>query len=180
MNGTLSASSDTLTMVAREPVRVSPWLALVAMCCVLAPAQAAAGPGQGEQQVYLNAGLEVGLATSLFEDGVGGSLGGRASLNDVVTVFLPLSWEGTYLHVNHDFGTGAWRGGLGAGLGVFFFGGELGAVTVFDDRGATMGVEAAVLATMGLVGIHLRHTLLIERSSVTELGLRLTMPFKVD
>ena len=101
------------------------------------------------------------------------------SINDVVTQTVPVEWQGVYGHVNRDFEAESWRSGLGYGMGVFFvFGLEAGVAFHADERDTELGAEAAVLGTIGFLGIHVRHTRFFERPAVTEFGLRASLPIR--
>lgn len=155
---------------------------LVTLALALAvsiPTFASAGNlGTREEATYLNSGIETGLTLHHGGGGFGTTLGLRMSLNDVVQYLLPMEWEGVYGHVQRDFKTESWRSGLGYGVGVFIFGLEAGVAVHGDERDTDLGVEGAVLGTLGLVGVHVRHTRFFERPSVTEIGLRAALPVR--
>ena len=88
------------------------------------------------------------------------------------TCMVPVKWEGVYGHVQRDFSHERWRSGLGYGLGYLFLGLEAGLAVHVDDRDTHLGAEAAVVGTLGFVGIHVRHTRFFEQPAVTEIEFR--------
>ena len=89
---------------------------------------------------------------------------------------VPVEWEGIYGHVRRDFKTDSWQSGLGYGFGFLLLGLEAGVAIHADDENTNLGAEAAVLGTIGIAGVHLRHTQCFERPAITEIGLRIAFP----
>ncbi len=168
----------TRPLTGRRSTLVGLWFFVAASLLATAPAYAGLGGFSRRTVTYLNPGVEMGATANLASGHLGASLAVRMSLNDVVESPLPSAWKGLYGHLGRDFGRDAWRGGIGVGTGVLMFGAEVGAVGVVDDDGSSMGLELAGLATIGFCGAYVRHTHLVERPSITEIGIRFGMPVK--
>jgi hypothetical protein len=137
--------------------------------------------GTRGKTTYLSPGIETGLTWHYGGEGFGTTLGLRMSLNDVGQHFsVPVAWRGVYGRVLRDFKTESWRTAFGYGVGVLFLGLEAGVAVHVDDQTTKLGAEAAMLGTIGHVGIHVRHTQFFDRPAVTEIGLRGSWPIKIQ
>ena len=152
---------------------------LVLALMLVIPTGAAAGSPGTQKNIHLNPGIETGLTIHHRGGGFGSTLGLRLSANDVLHYMVPVKWEGVYGHVQRDFSHERWLSGLGYGVGYLFLGLEAGVAIHVDDRDTHLGAEAAVVGTLGVVGIHVRHTRFFEQPAVTEIGLRGHWPLKV-
>ena len=151
-------------------------LTLIFVLATFISTVAVAGGPESREVTYLNPGIETGLTWHNVDGEFGTTLGLRMSLNDAVRYMVPVEWEGIYGHVQRDFRTDSWRSGLGYGFGFLFLGLEAGVAVHVDDRDTNLGAEAAVLGTIGIAGVHLRHTQCYERPAITEIGLRAALP----
>ncbi len=136
--------------------------------------------GKPRKKTFLNLGVE-GLA--IAPRGENDWTGGVALRTSLVTLgidFIPTVWIGGYARGQYDDADAAWRGAAGVGGGFNIFGAELGTVAHRDDRGWSPGLEATALLTVGYAGIFARHTRVVDRAPITELGLRLNLPTIVD
>ena len=131
--------------------------------------------GKGE---FISPGIEFCAITSAHGQDWDGALALRLSLTEVKFQLIPVDWGGEYVRVQRDFGAGRWRGALGVGIGYMIFGGEVGGVVANDTLGSTGGIEFTGLLTISLIGVYFRHTELLERDPITELGLRLNIPLE--